>query len=133
MKRALIAAVWIGSLVVVWQLVRVEREPARPAASVATHTHAMATRLPGPLLGAPPRPAMPESTRGPEGNEQAFRDALATVERDIADGRWSAADRDRLNAALPRVTGEQAHQLLSVVFPKLNAGMVKSELAGAPI
>jgi len=131
-KRALIAALWVGSLVATWRLIRDDAEPAKEA-PVAAASERVRSAI------AAPRARMPSITRDAsdlrdrDPDDTLFRITLANLERDLADGRWNHADRDRLTAALPRVTGEQAEQLLVVLFPKLNAGAVKSEIDGPPI
>lgn len=133
MRRVGVAALWIATIVVTWQVVRATTESSPPAAQ---QRHASTPARQGRARIEVTRPAVvaPTAAIDPdEPDDAVFVAALATLQRDIADGRWSLADRDRLDLALPRVTGEQAAQLLAVLFPKLNDGTIKSDVGGPPI
>jgi hypothetical protein len=124
-KRAALAGLWIATIAATWAIVR---------ETVVVHEPPIATapdRVPS-ARSAPHLPAFRDPTVKPI-DDAFFQTTMATLERDLADGRWGIADRDRLNAALRRATGEQTGQLLAVLFPKLNNGTIKSDIAGPPI
>jgi hypothetical protein len=66
-------------------------------------------------------------------DDRAFLAVKATLERDLADGRWSIADRDRLEAGVRGLPKAQSTQLYELLFPKLNDGSVTSEIDGPPL
>jgi hypothetical protein len=130
-NRVAIAALWISTIALTFLIVRSTARTDEPAASAAPretvrHTHSLARSTPVPTL-----PTVRPSARRVD--EAFFQQTLATLERDLADGRWGIADRDRLATALRRIGGDQAHQLYATLFPRLNSGAVKTELDGPPI
>ncbi len=126
MKRLGFAALSVATIVVAWIVVRGRVDDAsRPSGEMATTHDERVAR------SAAARPTLVRETR--PGNDAAFRSALATLERDMADGRWSLDDRDRLAAAVMPLRGEQATELYLMLFPKLNDGTIVSEIEGPPI
>lgn len=129
MKRAAIGALWLATIVATWQIVgratnqNIPPPTPPPSAEVRGAVRGAARAAPLPTLRELPAPV----------DDRMFREALAVLHRDLADGRWGAADRDRLNAAVLRLDVPHMHQLYDVLLPKLNAGTVKSELDGPPI
>ncbi len=127
MKRPAIAGLWVGSIAATWLLVR----GATPE-DVAVTSAKPATARDGAMRVAR-LPALPSSSVIDGPDDTAFRQVMATLERDLADGRWGVDDRDRLNRGLLTVTGPQASELYDVLVPKLNEGSVKSDIEGPPI
>ena len=128
MKRLGFAALGVATIVVAWIVVRGQVDDAsRPSGESAT------TPNNGSIArSASVRPALARDASRPA-DDAAYRSALATLERDMSDGRWSIADRDRLAAAVMPLRGEQATELYLVLFPKLNDGTIESEIEGPPI
>ncbi len=129
MKAIILAGLWASSLLGTWWLVR-----ETPAPRAAEHLEAPVRRADIVTRVAPCKPALLDGKATvASADDSVFRSALATLERDVADGRWSVADRDRLNIALPQVSGDQAEVLFAVLFPKLNSGELASDIAGPPL
>lgn len=131
MKRPAIACLWIGSIVATWVGVRqVTTDEVAVAVRPAVARERTAGRVP--RLPAREVPRGIVALEVPD-DDVAFREVLATLERDLADGRWGVEDRDRLNRGLLTVTAPQASELYDVLFPKLNEGTVTSDIQGPPI
>lgn len=129
MKRAQLGALWIATIVVTWFVVRGRADDHVRAADVEEPV--VASVRTG-YVSAGTRPALARHGRE-KIEDPAFETALATLEHDMADGRWSLEDRDRLNNASRRIDGRQVKELYKVLFPRLNDGTVKSNIAGPPI
>lgn len=130
MKRPAIACLWGASIAATWLIVRgatTEGVASSPKPGVARESTIHVAR---PSLSPPS--AKPVALEVVDDNS-AFREALARLERDISDGRWSVEDRDRLNHHTRTLTAPQAGELYDVLFPKLNEGTVKSDIEGPPI
>lgn len=126
MKRLATTGVWVASVVATYVLVRTSvKEPAAPKPG--------ATVRDARIVRAAPPPRLERAVFDVSEDDTAFREALATLERDLSDGRWSAADRDRLNVSTRSLTAPQAGELYDVLFPKLNAGAVQSDIDGPPL
>lgn len=126
MKRLAITGGWVASIVATYVLVRTsvkEQAAPKPEATVRDAR----------IVRAAPAPRLERAVLDVPENDAAFREALATLERDLSDGRWSADDRDRLTANTRSLTAPQAGELYDVLFPKLNAGTVQSDLDGPPL
>ena len=132
MKRPAIACLWVATIAATWLVVRRATEETAVTAkpTVARGGTARITRTLA--VPVPDVPADPEALEALE-DDTAFREVLATLERDLTDGRWGVEDRDRLNRGLLTVTAPQASELYDVLFPKLNEGSVKSDIDGPPL
>ena len=133
MKRPAMACLWVASIAATWLIVRraTTDESTPPVTPAAVRDHAVRVARP-PVL--PAREAtVPDVAHGTHEDDTAFREVLATLERDLADGRWGVEDRDRLNRGLRTVTAPQASELYDVLLPKLNEGTVTSEIDGPPL
>jgi hypothetical protein len=131
-KRPAIACLWVATIAATWLVVRRATEETAVAAkpTVARGGTARVTRaLAVPAHDVPADPVALEALE----DDTAFREVRATLERDLADGRWGPADRDRLTRGLREVTSAQASELYDVLFPKLNTGAVTSDLDGPPL
>lgn len=128
MKRPAIACLWVATIAATWLVVRraTTEEPAVTAAPTVARTARVARPLVRDL------PANHVALEVLE-DDTAFREVLATLERDLADGRWGAEDRDRLTRGLREVTGAQASELYDVLVPRLNTGAVTSDIDGPPL
>lgn len=129
MKRPAIACLWVASIAATWLIVRgatTEGVASSPKPGVARES---TIRVARPSLSASVVPVALEVVD----DNSAFREALAMLERDLSDGRWSVEDRDRLNHHTRTLTAPQASELYDVLFPKLNEGTVKSDIEGPPI
>ncbi len=127
MKRPAIACLWVGSIAATWLIVRGSTtENVAPTAKPAVARDSAIRVARQPVLSRVESVALEE-------DNSAFHEALATLERDLSDGRWSVDDRDRLNHNTRTLTAPQASELYDVLFPRLNEGTVKSDIEGPPI
>jgi hypothetical protein len=130
-KAIILAGLWASSLLGTWWLVR---ETPASRAGATDQLEAPVRRADIVTRVAPCKPALLDGKATvASADDGVFRSALATLERDVADGRWSVADRDRLNIALPQVSGDQAEVLFAVLLPKLNSGELASDIDGPPL
>jgi hypothetical protein len=131
-SRGAIACLWVASIVATWLIVRrATTEEAAPPAKPVARDGAVHVASPRAL---PAREATMENVAlGDLEDTTAFREALATLERDLADGRWGTEDRERLSRGMRNVTATQAARLYDVLLPKLNTGVVTSDIDGPPL
>ncbi|MBN8232151.1 hypothetical protein JYK02_32010 [Corallococcus macrosporus] len=85
-----------------------------------------ATSAPTP---AAPEPKLPEPT--PE-SMAAFSQGSALVEKAVATGRWSEAQRAELRPLLSQLTAEQRQEVIRTLVVNINSGKVKVDVVGAP-
>lgn len=134
MSRPRWLACWLASLVAVyWISGRLVggRSPVvapAPAAQPARTGERVHTQL-APTLASTSEPSALTSPP----RRELFERAVATLERDLVDGRWSADDRDRLADVMPRLTADEAEQVVTMLFPRLNSGAVIAEFVGPPL
>ena len=107
MKRPAIACLWVATIAATWLVVRrattEETMGAKPAAT--REAAARVTRLPA--FATRELPAEDVALEVLD-DDTMFREVRATLERDLADGRWGIEDRDRLNRGMRDVTAAQA-------------------------
>lgn len=113
---------------VVWYAVRDDRTPA----DVTPPSYSRSSSIQALPALAEREPSEPIA-EAPRADDSAFLAVKATLERDLADGRWSVDDRDRLNAGVRGLPKAQSTQLYEVLFPKLNDGSVTSDIDGPPL